>query len=103
MPKTPQLMKQQQQNSVNNDADAADIVGAVNLKISDNANVSASANHVNKSHKFLQFVGPSCGHHAAYTFYKAIKYTKNGETKILGKLIQINFIGVDIDWAPPSS
>lgn len=35
------------------------------------------------SKKFLQFVGPSCGHHAAYSFYKAIKYVKNGKTKIL--------------------
>ena len=33
--------------------------------------------------KFLQFVGPSCGHHASYSFYKAIKYIKNGQTKIL--------------------
>lgn len=33
--------------------------------------------------KFLQFVGASCGHHASYVFYKAIKYVKNGQTKIL--------------------
>lgn len=33
--------------------------------------------------RFLQFVGPSCGHHASYSFYKAIKYVKNGQTKIL--------------------
>ena len=33
--------------------------------------------------KFLQFVGPSCGHHASYVFYKAIKYVKNGQTKVL--------------------
>jgi hypothetical protein len=34
--------------------------------------------------RFLQFVGPSCGHHASYTFYKAAKYlNKNGQTKIL--------------------
>ena len=33
--------------------------------------------------KFLQFVGPSCGHHASYVFYKAIKYVKNGHTKVL--------------------
>ena len=31
----------------------------------------------------FQFVGASCGHHASYTFYKAIKYQKNGKTKIL--------------------
>jgi len=37
----------------------------------------------NENNKFLQFVGPSCGHHASYTFYKAIKYVKNGHTKIL--------------------
>jgi hypothetical protein len=36
-----------------------------------------------KQHQFLQFVGPSCGHHASYTFYKAIKFVKNGQTKIL--------------------
>lgn len=35
--------------------------------------------------RFLQFVGPSCGHHASYTFYKAIKYTKNGRRpQVLG-------------------
>jgi hypothetical protein len=34
--------------------------------------------------KFLQFVGPSCGHHASYTFYKAAKYlNKSGQVKIL--------------------
>lgn len=34
--------------------------------------------------KFLHFVGPSCGHHASYTFYKAAKYiNKNGQMKIL--------------------
>ncbi len=33
----------------------------------------------------FQFVGQSCGHHASYTFYKAIKYTnkKTGKPKIL--------------------
>ena len=36
-----------------------------------------------ESVRFLQFVGPSCGHHASYSFYKAIKYVKNGQTKIL--------------------
>ena len=36
----------------------------------------------NSSAKFLQFVG-TCGNHASYSFYKAIKYTKNGQTKIL--------------------
>lgn len=30
-----------------------------------------------------QFVGPSCGHHASYTFYKAIRFVKNGKPKIL--------------------
>ena len=34
--------------------------------------------------KFLHFVGPSCGHHASYTFYKAAKYlNKSGQMKIL--------------------
>ena len=34
--------------------------------------------------KFLSFVGPSCGHHASYTFYKAAKYlNKSGNVKIL--------------------
>ena len=33
--------------------------------------------------KFLQFVGHPCGNHASYSFYKAIKYSKNGQTKIL--------------------
>ena len=38
------------------------------------------------SFHYIQFVGPSCGHHASYTFYKAIKYTcaKTGRTKVLG-------------------
>lgn len=31
----------------------------------------------------FQFVGPSCGHHASYSFFKAIKYQKNGKQKIL--------------------
>merc|ERR1712141_826218 len=38
---------------------------------------------VTKNLKFLQFVGPSCGHHASYVFYKAIKYMKNGREKVL--------------------
>ena len=38
---------------------------------------------VTKDLKFLQFVGPSCGHHASYVFYKAIKYMKNGREKVL--------------------
>ena len=37
----------------------------------------------NNSTKFLQFVGHPCGNHASYSFYKAIKYSKNGQTKIL--------------------
>ena len=34
----------------------------------------------------MQFVGPSCGHHASYTFYKAIKYnsSSDGRPRILG-------------------
>ena len=40
-------------------------------------------NSKKNNQKFLQFVGPSCGHHANYIFYKAIKYVKNGSTKIL--------------------
>ena len=47
------------------------------------ANNSSSSITSNTS-RFLQFVGPSCGHHASYTFYKAIKYIKNGKTCILG-------------------
>ncbi len=32
----------------------------------------------------FEFVGPSCGHHASYTFYKAIKFcTKKGRTRVL--------------------
>ena len=33
----------------------------------------------------FQWVGPSCGHHASYAFYKAIRYThkKTGAPKIL--------------------
>jgi len=34
------------------------------------------------SNKFT-FVGHPCGNHASYSFYKAIKYSKNGQTKIL--------------------
>ena len=49
------------------------------LPILGNANDNVTTNS-----RFLQFVGPSCGHHASYTFYKAIKYMKNGETHILG-------------------
>ena len=41
-------------------------------------------NPTSSTSRFLQFVGPSCGHHASYTFYKAIKYIKNGQTHILG-------------------
>eukprot|EP00095_Tigriopus_kingsejongensis_P001650 maker-scaffold801_size95070-snap-gene-0.22 protein:Tk01650 transcript:maker-scaffold801_size95070-snap-gene-0.22-mRNA-1 annotation:"at-rich interactive domain-containing protein 5b" len=33
--------------------------------------------------KKFSFVGPSCGHHASYSFFKAIKYQKNGKQKIL--------------------
>ena len=47
---------------------------------SNNPNNNLSSN----SSRFLQFVGTSCGHHASYTFYKAIKYMKNGQTHILG-------------------
>ena len=47
---------------------------------SNNPNNNSSSN----SSRFLQFVGTSCGHHASYTFYKAIKYMKNGQTHILG-------------------
>ena len=47
---------------------------------SNNANNNLNSN----TSRFLQFVGPSCGHHASYTFYKAIKYMKNGQTHILG-------------------
>ena len=38
-----------------------------------------------KSPCFFQWVGPSCGHHASYAFYKAIRYThkKTGAPKIL--------------------
>ena len=43
-----------------------------------------SNNLSSNSSRFLQFVGTSCGHHASYTFYKAIKYMKNGQTHILG-------------------
>ena len=44
-----------------------------------------SENSVNSTimPKFLQFVGHPCGNHASYSFYKAIKYSKNGQTKIL--------------------
>lgn len=45
-----------------------------------NSNNSITSN----TSRFLQFVGPSCGHHASYTFYKAIKYIKNGQTYVLG-------------------
>ena len=44
-----------------------------------NNQIKAKTDH----QKFLQFVGPSCGHHASYVFYKAIKYVKNGATKVL--------------------
>ena len=27
---------------------------------------------------FLQFVGPSIGHHSSYTFYKAVRYQRRG-------------------------
>ena len=37
-----------------------------------------------KKSNFFQFVGPSIGHHSSYTFYKAVKYVKNGQTSILG-------------------
>ena len=52
-------------------------------------NLIANSNNSNSSiisnaSRFLQFVGPECGHHASYTFYKAIKYIKNGQTHILG-------------------
>ena len=47
---------------------------------SNNGNNNLNSN----TSRFLQFVGPSCGHHASYTFYKAIKYMKNGQTHILG-------------------
>ena len=45
--------------------------------------IASEKSRNNENNKFLQFVGPSCGHHASYTFYKAIKYVKNGHTKIL--------------------
>merc|ERR1711956_48272 len=45
--------------------------------------IASEKSRNNENNKFLQFVGPSCGHHASYTFYKAIKYLKNGHTKIL--------------------
>ena len=53
------------------------------------SNLIANSNNSNTSiisnaSRFLQFVGPECGHHASYTFYKAIKYVKNGQTSILG-------------------
>ena len=55
--------------------------------ISNNSSVveenSVNSTTTNNSTKFLQFVGHPCGNHASYSFYKAIKYSKNGQTKIL--------------------
>ncbi|KAI0238606.1 AT-rich interactive domain-containing protein 5B [Lamellibrachia satsuma] len=31
----------------------------------------------------IQFVGPPCGHHGSYTFYRAFKFTKGQKTKVL--------------------
>ena len=41
--------------------------------------------HVYRRVYLFQWVGPSCGHHASYAFYKAIRYThkKTGAPKIL--------------------